>query len=176
MAATKFSFLTFPHQTAVISRASSRSPCCFLFCFLFFLGGGSEMIDCFKTTSMEKIKSDFTKCFLFQSDDKNDLRHPSKGWISTSYQPYHTLALDIIELNNLNQLPFDIDADAFQLSGLEKCLKTIKLCSTKYAETKLIVKRFPHQKYFAECSVAVLWKQEELACLLKCSMFVWKQI
>ena len=27
MAATKFSFLTFPHQKAVISRASSRSPC-----------------------------------------------------------------------------------------------------------------------------------------------------
>ena len=27
MAATKFSFLTFPHQTAVISRASSRSSC-----------------------------------------------------------------------------------------------------------------------------------------------------
>ena len=26
-AATKFSFLTFPHQTAVISRAKSRSPC-----------------------------------------------------------------------------------------------------------------------------------------------------
>ena len=31
MAATKFSFLTFPHQTAVISRASSRSPCFFFF-------------------------------------------------------------------------------------------------------------------------------------------------
>ena len=27
MAATKFSFLTFQYQTAVISRASSRSPC-----------------------------------------------------------------------------------------------------------------------------------------------------
>ena len=30
MAATKFSFLTFQHQTAVISGASSRSPC---FCY-----------------------------------------------------------------------------------------------------------------------------------------------
>ena len=29
MSATKFSFLTFPHQTAVISCASSRSPCFF---------------------------------------------------------------------------------------------------------------------------------------------------
>ena len=87
---------------------------------------------------MEKIKSDYTKCFLCQSNDKNDLRDPSEGRISTSYQPYHALALDLIELNTLNQLPFDIDVDAFQLSesGLEKCLKTIMwLCGTKNAET-----------------------------------------
>ena len=34
MALTKFSVLTFQHQTAMISRASSRSPCC-LFVFPF---------------------------------------------------------------------------------------------------------------------------------------------
>ena len=77
---------------------------------------------------MEGVKLDFTKCFLCQSDDKNDLRDPSKGRISTIYQPYRTLALDITELNNLNQLPFDIDVDALQLSegGLEKVLEDNK--------------------------------------------------
>ena len=34
MVATKFSFSTFQHQTAVISRASSRSPCLLYFHFI----------------------------------------------------------------------------------------------------------------------------------------------
>ena len=68
--------------------------------------------------------------------------------MSTSYQPYHILALDITELNKRNQLPFDIDVMIFNYLKVlqKKCLKTIKLCGTKNAETKLIVKRFQRQK------------------------------
>ena len=77
---------------------------------------------------MEDCKIDFTKCFLCPSDDKNDLRDPSKCLKSTVYQSYQTLALNIIELKNLNQLPFDIDVEAFQLfeGGLEKVLEDNK--------------------------------------------------
>ena len=73
----------------------------------------------------------------------------NKGRISTIYQRYRTLALDITELNNLNQLPFDIDVDAFQLSegGLEKVLEdnTAKWHKKK-AETMSIVKKVREQK------------------------------
>ena len=45
MAATKFSFLSFQHQTAVISRASSRSPCLLFFSFW----GNAMTLICYHT-------------------------------------------------------------------------------------------------------------------------------
>ena len=116
---------------------------------------------------MEGVKLDFTKCFQCQSDDKNDLRDTSKGRISTIYQPYGTLALDITELNNLNQLPFDIDVDALQLSegGLEKVLEDNKAKWHKKCRNKVDSQKVSRakKKYFAECSVASPVKTRRLS-------------
>ena len=114
------------------------------------------MID--SRTSMEGCKIDFTKSFLCQSDDKNYLQDPSKCLKSTVYQPYQTLALNIIELKNLNQLHFDIDVEAFQLfeGGLEKVLEDNKAIWHKKCRNKVDSQKVARakKKYSAECSVA----------------------
>ncbi len=116
---------------------------------------------------MEDCKIDFTKCFLCQSDDKNDLRDPSKCIKSTVYQPYQTLALNIIELKNLNQLPFDIDVEAFQLfeGGLEKVLEDNKAVWHKNCRNKVDSQKVSRAKkrYSAECSVASPVKTRRLS-------------
>ena len=110
---------------------------------------------------------DFKKCFLCQSDDKNDLRDPSKCLKSNEYHPYQTLALNIIELKNLNQLPFDIDVESFKLfeGGLEKVLEDNKAIWHKKCRNKVDSQKVSRskKKCSAECSVASPVKTRKLS-------------
>ena len=68
MASTKFSFLTFSHQTAVISRASSRLPCYIFFILLY--------IKCIDVTYLPKLhynKHDILNYLWFTQSERGCL-------------------------------------------------------------------------------------------------------
>ncbi|KAK3741024.1 hypothetical protein RRG08_005714 [Elysia crispata] len=65
---------------------------------------------------------DFSKCFFCQSDDTGDLRDPTKSHKSSVYTLYQNVVQNIIQLKQLNEYPFDIDFQAFEVGedGLEQ--------------------------------------------------------
>ena len=77
------------------------------------------------------------------------------------------MALNIIELKNLNQLPFDIDVEDFQLfeGGLEKVLEDNKAIWHKKCRNKVDSQKVSRakKKYSAECSVASPVKTRRLS-------------
>ena len=84
MAAMKVSFLTFQHQTAVISRASSRSPCIFFFmlspkknsCYLFT--AGKRLFHLWSDPNALGQASEDNSSILYQPDENGDVKMLSK--------------------------------------------------------------------------------------------------
>lgn len=67
---------------------------------------------------------DFSECFFCQSDDTDDLRDPTKSNKGSVYALYQNVVQNIIQLKLLNEYPFDIDFQAFEVGedGLEQAL------------------------------------------------------
>lgn len=67
---------------------------------------------------------DFSKCFFCQIDDTDDLRDPTKSQKILVYTVYQNVVQNIIQLKQLNEYPFEIDFQVFEVGedGLEQAL------------------------------------------------------
>ena len=85
---------------------------------------------------------DFSKCFFCQSDDTDDSRDPTKSHKSSVYTLYQNVVQNIIKLKQLNDYPFDIDFQSFEVGegGLEQALVK-SLESNRAVETKLTTRK-----------------------------------